>query len=206
MATSTTAPERRSQAQRSAATREALLDATIACLVEDGYANTTTSRVAARAGVSRGAHLHHFQTRNALVAAAMERLAERRRRDLLAAAERLPSGRERLIQGLDLLWAGYASPLYQAALDLWTHARTDPELRERLTAVERGLDRQTLQITRRLFADIAERPDFDHLVEMAAATMRGLALLDTLHPGGSRNRRQWSYCRARLVDMFEAPG
>jgi AcrR family transcriptional regulator len=206
MVTPTTATERRSQAQRSAATREALLDATIACLVEDGYANTTTSRVAARAGVSRGAHLHHFQTRNALVAAAMERLAERRERDLLAAAERLPSGRERLIQGLDLLWAGYASPLYQAALDLWTHARTDPELRERLAAVERGLDRQTLQVTRRLFADVAERPDFDHLVEMATATMRGLALLDTLHPGASRNRRQWSYCRARLVDMFEASG
>jgi AcrR family transcriptional regulator len=203
MATNATAPERRSQAQRSAATREALLDATIACLVEDGYANTTTSRVAARAGVSRGAHLHHFQTRGALVAAAMERLAERRQRDLLAAAERLPSGRERLVQGLDLLWAGYASPLYQAALDLWTHARTDPELRERLAAVERGLDRQTLEVTRRLFADLAERPDFDHLVEMAAATMRGLALLDTLHPGGSRNRRQWSYCRERLVDMFE---
>jgi AcrR family transcriptional regulator len=206
MPVTTTSTERRSQAQRSAATREALLDATIACLVEDGYANTTTSRVAARAGVSRGAHLHHFQTRNALVAAAMERLAERRERDLLAAAERLPSGRERLIQGLDLLWAGYASPLYQAALDLWTHARTDPELRERLAAVERGLDRQTLQVTRRLFADLAERPDFDHLVEMAAATMRGLALLDTLHPGSSRNQRQWSYCRARLVDMFEAAG
>src|SRR5947209_15883938 len=101
---------RRSQAERSAATREALLDATIECLVADGYANTTTSRVAERAGVSRGAHLHHFQTRNALVAAAMERLAERRYEQLLEAAERLPSGRERLVQGLDLLWAGYASP------------------------------------------------------------------------------------------------
>jgi AcrR family transcriptional regulator len=194
---------RRSQAERSAATREALLDATIASLVEDGYANTTTSRVAERAGVSRGAHLHHFQTRSALVAAAMERLAERRQRELLAAAERLPSGRERLIQGLDLLWAGYASPLYQAALDLWSHARTDPELRERLVAVERDLDRQTLQVTRRLFSELAGRPDFDRLVEMATATMRGLALLDTLHPGSTRNRRQWSYCRARLVDMFE---
>src|SRR5580765_8011560 len=97
------APSRRSQAQRSATTRQALLDATVACLVEDGYASTTTSRVAERAGVSRGAHLHHFQTRNALVAAAMERLAERRHAELLAAAERLPGGRERLVQGLDLL-------------------------------------------------------------------------------------------------------
>ena len=68
---------RRSQAERSAATREALLDATIDCLIEEGYASTTTSRVAERAGLSRGAHLHHFQTRNALVAAAVEQLAGR---------------------------------------------------------------------------------------------------------------------------------
>jgi AcrR family transcriptional regulator len=198
----TTTP-RRSQAERSASTRQALLDATIACLVEDGYAKTTTTRVAERAGVSRGAHLHHFQTRQALVAAAMEHLAERRGEHLLAAAQELPAGRERLRQSLDLLWSSYASPLYQAALDLWTHARTDPELRERLAPVERNLDRQTLRLSRTLFGELAEQPGFDGLLEMAAATMRGLALLDTLHPGGGRNRRQWPYCRERLVELFE---
>jgi AcrR family transcriptional regulator len=200
----TTAPARRSQAERSAATREALLDAAIACLVEDGYERTTTSRVAARAGLSRGAHLHHFQTRQALMAAAMEHLAERRGEHLLAAAEALPRGRERLAESLDLLWESYASPLYQAALDLWTHARTDPELRERLEPVERNLDRQTLRLARTLFGELAERPGFDRLIEMAHATMRGLALLDTLHPGGGRNRRQWPHCREHLVEMFAA--
>jgi len=195
---------RRSQAERSAATRDALLDATIACLVDDGYANTTTSRVAESAGVSRGAHLHHFQTRQALVAAAMERLAERRGAELLAAAENLPDGRERLVQGLDLLWASYANPLFQAALGLWSHARTDADLRERLVPVERRLDRQTLEITRRLFPAIAEQPDFDRLIELAVSTIRGLALLDTLHPGDARNRKQWRYSRARLVELFEA--
>jgi AcrR family transcriptional regulator len=194
---------RRSQAERSAATREALLDATIACLVEDGYANTTTSRVAERAGVSRGAHLHHFQTRQALVAAAMERLAERRGAELLAAAESLPDGRERLVQGLDLLWASYANPLFQAALGLWSHARTDPDLREGLVPVERRLDRQTLEVSKRLFPTIAEQPDFERLIEMAVSTARGLALLDTLHPGDGRNRKQWRYSRARLVELFE---
>jgi AcrR family transcriptional regulator len=194
---------RRSQAERSATTRDALLDATIACLVEDGYANTTTSRVAERAGVSRGAHLHHFQTRQALVAAAMERLAERRGAELLAAAENLPDGRERLVQGLDLLWASYANPLFQAALGLWSQARTDPELRERLVPVERRLDRQTVEISKRLFPTIAEQPDFERLIEMAVSTARGLALLDTLHPGDGRNRKQWRYSRARLVELFE---
>jgi AcrR family transcriptional regulator len=203
MASTADVPQRRSQEQRSAATREALLDATIACLVQDGYANTTTSLVAERAGVSRGAHLHHFRTRHELVAAAMERLAERRGADLLAAADALPAGRERLVQGLDLLWSGYASPLFQAAIDLWSHARTDPDLRERLSPVERRLDRQTLEVTRRLFPDLAERADFDRIIEMAAAAMRGLALLDTLHPQSKRNRRQWSFIRAQLIDMFE---
>src|ERR1700729_4556048 len=165
--TAKSTPPRRSQAERSAATREALLGATIECLVEDGYANTTTSRVAERAGVSRGAHLHHFQTRQALLAAAMERLAERRGTELRAAAETLPEGRERLEQGLDLLWASYANPLFQAALDLWSHARPDPDLRERLVPVERRLDRQTLEVTRQLFPAIAGKPDFDRLIEMA---------------------------------------
>jgi AcrR family transcriptional regulator len=203
MATSTTATStRRSQAARSASTRQALLDATIACLVEDGYANTTTSRVAERAGVSRGAHLHHFQTRQALLVAAMEHLAERRGEHLLAAAETLPEGRKRIGAGLDLLWSGYAGPLYQAALDLWTHARTDPDLRERLVAVERRLDRETAHVSRRLFGELSERPGFERLLEMATATMRGLALLETLHPGSGRNRKQWTYCRERLVELL----
>ena len=198
-------PPRRSQAERSAATREALLDATIACLVEDGYANTTTSRVAERAGVSRGAHLHHFQTRQALVAAAMEHLAERRGEHLLAAAEALPAGPRAPRRGLDLLWESYASPLYQAALDLWTHARTDPELRERLEPRRAQARPPDASRSRgRCSASSPSGPGFERLIEMALATMRGLALLDTLHPGGERNRRQWPHCREQLVEMFEA--
>ena len=206
MSGSPTVPARRSQAERSSTTRRALLEATIASLVEDGYANTTTSRVAERAGVSRGAHLHHFQTRQALVAAAIELLARRRGAALLAAADTLPTGPERVAKGLDLIWASYASPLFQAALDLWSDARTDPELREHLTGVERELDRQTLELARRFFPDLAARPDFDHHIEMAVATARGLALLDTLHPGGRRNRQQWVFCRDRLVEQFAAGG
>ncbi|MCW2986480.1 MAG: TetR/AcrR family transcriptional regulator [Conexibacter sp.] len=195
---------RRNQAERSAATREALLDATLLCLVEDGYANTTTARVAERAGLSRGAHLHHFQTRGALVTAAIEHLAAKRRDELLTLVDALPTGRERVAEGLDLLWSNYANPLFQGALDLWSAARTDPELRPHLVAVERQLDRQTVELARRLFPDAAGRPDFERLVEMSVATIRGLTLLDTLHPGGDRARKQWPFCRASLVALFEA--
>ena len=193
----------RRQAERSAATREALLDATIACLVEDGYTGTTTARVAERAGLSRGAHLHHFQTRDTLLAAAADHLTRRRGEELLAAADALPEGHDRVAAGLDLLWSMYANPLYQASLDLWTHARTDLELRRHLMPVERALDRQTVELSRRLFPDAAGRLDFERLVELSIATIRGLVVLDTLHPEGERARKQWSYCRDRLVALLE---
>jgi AcrR family transcriptional regulator len=193
---------RRTQAERSAATREALLDATVACLIEDGYASTTTSRVAERAGVSRGAHLHHFQTRSALVAAAIRHLSWRRGRELHAAVEDLPEGEGRVAAALDLLWATYSSPLFAAALDLWSHARTDPELRERLVAVDRALDAETLGLARRLFPEAAAREDFEGLVETSLAAIRGLALENMLDPGGERSAELWPYTRGLLVGAF----
>ena len=53
---------RRTQAERREETRTALLDATIECLVEFGYAKTTTGRIADLAGVSRGAQIPYFRT------------------------------------------------------------------------------------------------------------------------------------------------
>ncbi|MFE3702109.1 TetR/AcrR family transcriptional regulator, partial [Nocardia tengchongensis] len=71
-------PPRRTQEQRSTETRTRLLDATIECLVEYGYAGTTTPRVAERAGVTRGAQVHHFGSKSELVVAAISHLAQRR--------------------------------------------------------------------------------------------------------------------------------
>ncbi len=195
---------RRTQAERSNTTRGALLDAAIDCLVEEGYAGTTTSRVAERAGLSRGAHLHHFQTRAALVAAAVERLSRRRLDELAAAGEALPTGAARTERGLDLLWAHYASPLFQAAVDLWSNGRTDEELRDHLIDVERMLDRQTLELARKLFPALAGTEQFEPLVQLSVATVRGLALVDTLHPGEQRNRKQWPACRERLAGLIDA--
>jgi AcrR family transcriptional regulator len=200
----TTSRPRRNQAERSAATRQALLDATLECLVEDGSAYTTTARVAERAGLSRGAHLHHFQTRDTLLAAAADHLTRRRGEHLLAAADALPTGPDRVAQGLDLIFNSYNNPLYQATLDLWTHGRTDAELRAHLIPIERQLDRQTIELSRRLFPDAAERPDFERLVELALAAIRGLVVLDTLHAGSARASKQWAGVRDQLVALFDA--
>jgi AcrR family transcriptional regulator len=61
---------RRTQAERRSETQAAILSASIQILTEDGYAGFSASRVAARAGVSRGAQEHYFPTKNDLIAAA----------------------------------------------------------------------------------------------------------------------------------------
>ncbi len=74
------------QQERSRATQQRLLAATVECLVEHGWAGTTTTLIAERAGVSRGAQLHHYPTKAALVLAAVSHLAERRAAEIRAEA------------------------------------------------------------------------------------------------------------------------
>ena len=70
-------PSRRRQAERSEQTRARILDATLDCLAQYGYAGTGVAQVIAQAGVSRGAWSHHFASMNALIVAAAEHLMQR---------------------------------------------------------------------------------------------------------------------------------
>jgi AcrR family transcriptional regulator len=70
-------PPRRTQESRSKAAREKLLRATIELLQERGYHGLTTKEVAARAGFSNGALMHHFSTKADLVIAAGAHIYER---------------------------------------------------------------------------------------------------------------------------------
>jgi AcrR family transcriptional regulator len=117
------------QQERSRATQARLLESTVECLVERGWSGTTTTVVAARAGVSRGAQLHHYPTKSELVMAAVEHLAERRAAEIRQEAAVLPAGPQRLDRVVDMLAAAFTGPLFVAALEVWVAARTDPDLR-----------------------------------------------------------------------------
>src|SRR5687767_2258130 len=107
--------------------RKALLDAAVGSLIERGFANTTTIEVQRRAGVSRGALLHHFPSKAELLVATIAHLAEMRGRDLKQRAASLPTGPARIEAVLDLLWECFAGPLFQVSLELRAAARTDAE-------------------------------------------------------------------------------
>src|SRR5271154_6643145 len=128
---SATEGTRRTQAERRAATRTALLDAAIDCLAEEGYVNTTTRRVAERAGVTPGALQHHFATKAELLGDARRHLGGRFAQEVLGHGSTEVAGIQlRTERFLDHMWDLLKGTLFQAAVELWVAARTDTELRE----------------------------------------------------------------------------
>ena len=119
------------QQRKSALMRDQLVLAAVDCLVEGGYPGLTTSAVAARSGVSRGAMHHHFQTRMELVGAVVEHVVYHRMRtfleDYFTAIE--AHGGEPLIElACDAHWRSVQTRDYAAWLELAVAARTDGEL------------------------------------------------------------------------------
>lgn len=188
----------RTQEERSASTRGALLDATIDCLVDYGYAGTTTTKVAERAGISRGAQMHHFGQKAPLVVAALLRLAERRRRELLERAGRELPDHPDPAAALDILWSTFSGPLFTAALELWMAARTDPELAEHLLPAEREIGRGARRTARELCRAPDASPELDRALELAGNAMRGIALQQLLNPSAARRDRQLDFLKASI--------
>ncbi|MGH3474304.1 MAG: TetR/AcrR family transcriptional regulator [Aeromicrobium sp.] len=179
------APARTPQGERTRAMRQRLLEATIDCLVELGWAGTTTTVVSERAGVSRGAQLHHFPSKQALVVAAVEHLTERRRDEMRMMASELPV-RGRTRKALDILSAHFTSSVFFAALELWVAARTDEALRESVGPLERRVGRETHAYALELLGVDESRGDNRALVQATLDLLRGFGLAASLSDDSKR--------------------
>jgi AcrR family transcriptional regulator len=145
---------RRTQAERTASTQARLLDATIDALVEVGWAGTSTTEVVRRAGVSRGAQVHHYRTKEDLVLAAIERLMVRRQQEFDAAFDQLPAERRTPAEAVELLWRQCFGPSFDAWLELAIAARRSPALRERFAEVEQRFASSTIDRFQLHFPDV----------------------------------------------------
>ncbi|KQY62601.1 MULTISPECIES: TetR/AcrR family transcriptional regulator [unclassified Nocardioides] len=182
------------QEQRTRVMRQRLLEATVECLVEVGFSGTSTTLVSRRAGVSRGAQLHHFPTKNDLVLAAVEHLTEKRGLELAAAAEGLPRGARRTRAVLSMLGDHFTSPVFTAALELWVAARTDPGLLESVGPLEQRVGRETHRLTVELLGIDESVPGNRELVQATLDLVRGLGLADTISDDARR--------RGRILDRW----
>ena len=134
--------KRRTQEQRSAETRALLLDVTIDCLAELGHTRTTAQTIADRAGLSRGAQLHHFGSRTRLLTAAMEHVFERGNRQFRSLLAEMPENQDPVSYSFGALWRVVSGPVGHAYLELVFAARNDPELHRAMVEANRRNDEQ----------------------------------------------------------------
>ncbi|MDD9944132.1 MAG: TetR/AcrR family transcriptional regulator [Myxococcales bacterium] len=205
-----TVTARRTQGERSAETRRKILDATLEALIELGYAGTSIPEVCQRAGMSRGALLHHFPTKAELVIEAVAHLASRRGRELRRLAETDEVSGDAIECVFELMWNVFAEPTFHAALELWMAARSDPELREALVPMERAIGRGLDRLWRGLpgAPELAEPEAGKRLEDLIAITLhmlRGMALQRILREDASERRRLFelwkSIARRELVNL-----
>ncbi len=182
------------QEERTRAMRARLLEATVDCLVDRGFSSTSTTMVSERAGVSRGAQLHHFPTKNALVLAAVEHITALRGAELEAALSGVAAGPRRTRQVLRVLADHFTSPVFTAALELWVAARTDEQLLAMVAPLEQRVGREAHRLTVLALGADESQPGVRELVQATLDLVRGLGLATTITDDARR--------RGRILDRW----
>lgn len=192
---------RRSQAERSAATKARLIDASIGCLIEHGYAGTTTLAVCKRAGVSNGSLLHHYGTREQLLGATLETVYGRLRDGVVTRLEALPTGDDRIDALVDVMWSAFGAPEFKAILELWLAAASNTELSWSLWPEAQAFDAGNVPLAEALFPEVAARlPDFAIWISLTFQVMQGLGLVNATLP----SKPETKVLRARTLTLFKA--
>ncbi|HSW11514.1 MAG TPA: TetR/AcrR family transcriptional regulator [Solimonas sp.] len=133
MKSPTPVKQRRTHEERSSAMRKRLLTATLESLSVDGYAGSTLSSIVRRAGVSRGAQVHHYPNKQALMIDAAEDLLKRTYRRLGELLLSISSEDDRLGALVHATWEQiFSTPLYRAYCELVAASQRDPALSEAL--------------------------------------------------------------------------
>lgn len=190
---------RRTQQERSAATRARLLEAAYESLLESGYGATTVGHVQQRAGVARGTLLHHFPTRGALMAGVVEDIVERRLGVLTAVGPDADTAPATWDEVVDLVWRELQGPPFAAALELWVAARTDPDLRQALLPLQERIFATVHRSVTRLVGDDDRRAPM--LVQFTIDLLTGSHLAGILQPrtGTSAVVEAWKHALRELA-------
>ncbi|KRF13868.1 hypothetical protein ASG90_13680 [Nocardioides sp. Soil797] len=189
------------QQERSRATRQRLLDATVESLAEVGWAGTSVVGVAARAGVSRGAAQHHFATRDDLVRAAVESVLDELTRHMVHRESDLDQGKERPLAVVEMLAEMWASSFGKAATHLWVAASTDPSLRDLVLPLEKRFSRELFRATADLLRVDRQEPAAVQSVRLTIDLTRGVGLGTLLHPDLQRRKAELAQWAAVLATI-----
>ncbi len=193
------------QQRKSAQTRVGILEAAIDCLATHGYARTTTQLIAETADISRGAMLHHYPTKGALIEAIIA-YCFYKRMQMLTDGVRDISEMQRVQEfaGLEILWRSFFTREHRAYLELNVAARTDPEVRESFIPQARRFSRVWRAHGVKVFPEWAADPErLARASDLVEAVLEGLALNHEAWEAPERIPRVRAFLR-QLVGLIYA--
>lgn len=191
-------PNKTWQQTKSENTRNGILDAAIRCFYEFGYNNTTTEKIAAEAGVSRGAMLHHFPSRADLINATVGYLNQRRLELFRVEEDVVQSDaiHSRIDEGIDAYWAQLNTRYFVVFHELQVAARTDRELADVLIPAIREFDASWSELVKDVFPDLAQSDAFIRANRLTLYLLEGLA--------ANQHTRQSGKVAESLLDWLKA--
>lgn len=169
-------PVPKPQQARAIETHKRLLDATITCLEQRGYAGTSTAMVCKQAGCSQGALFKHFEVKNALLAAAVQRLFGSLIVDYRALVAGIEPGIDGVRPALRALWEIFKRPALRAVFELYIAAQTDDDLRAHLEPIMMAHRQNVHAVAAMLFPDAATQPQFKDAIDCVVNALQGMAV------------------------------
>lgn len=201
------AKTRRSQEERRRQTQGSVLDASIDVLLDRGFTGLTTTEVAARAGVSRGALAHYFRTREDLIVAATRHLMDRGTALSTEAAERARGAADPIAHFIADAERFFFDRIYVGMIELLVAARTDPVLAREFLPIVSEWRTQVNDTWFDLFDEAGIPKDRARLIlHMTNNLMRGLALTSLWDDTRALRKELLENWRATVKDIAEAAG
>ena len=182
----------RSQAERKQEMRDRLCRATLEVITDVGYEKTTTTMIAERAGVSRGAQTHHFPTKYDLVITSFKYLLQ-------------DWEYKRAESYIRFLWKEiFGHPQYVAALELMLAARGDEQLHQGLVESLNELSALRQALWRQIFEGTGAEQDRDIIMQMTVCLFRGLSMQGSLEEANGHEGDVINMWIAMLNDRLSA--
>lgn len=173
----------RTQQQRREETVARLLEASIATIIEVGYARASAAVITKRAGVSVGALFRHFDTMGDFMAATAYEVLRRQLDSFTKQVAAIPSERPALEPALTILRDVTSSPTNAVLYELMIAARTDEKLKATLQHVLEQYGTKICDAGRALPGAESLPPDtFPVLVTLLTNTFDGAALVGAVLP------------------------
>ena len=190
------------QARKSQATRRAILDCTIRCLIKYGYHHTTYIKISAESGFSRGAMRHHFPSRSDIMKATIEYLHDKRLAAFRKAAANTQTNQNRVAQSIEALWQHVNHPMFMVFIDLALAARRDRELEAIFRPAQDTFRRECYYAALELFPEwLKRREELRTAIDLSLYMMEGM-VLDNLSADGGNAKRLLGFMAQELDGLL----